>query len=250
MTDHWLFVPLTSLIAGFIDAIAGGGGLITIPMWTLVLGPGATVVGTNKIGAFAAASMALIVYARHHKVHWRASVFYLLSIMVGSFSGSHLTKLVSPTLFSWFLLAMCPLILLVVWNKERLFAERAASEPETAKLVFAGFLVGLYDGFFGPGGGTFMLLALLWLTDMPLMTALALSKLANALSGGISLAGFALQGYVNWEWGMIGGSSILVGAFFGAHFTKRKNSAAVKPALTFVVLLLMLKVAWDLAKSA
>lgn len=245
MTDV-LFVCALSILAGFIDSIAGGGGLITIPMWTLVLGPGAGVVATNKVGAFASSLMALLVYRRHGTLSWHQGRAFLPAIFAGAVLGSRLTALVPQLWFSYLLLALCPLILVVVWRKELLFAQRSFAEQSSLVLTGAGLLVGLYDGFFGPGGGTFMLLALLLLTAMPLFEALTLSKLANTLSAGGSLASFALQDLVDWRWGAVGGGSILVGAFVGARLTTRRSSGVVRPALAFVVTLLMLKLARDL----
>jgi len=239
------FVPLISILAGFIDAIAGGGGLITIPMWSLVMGPGAAAVATNKVGACASCVMALWVYQRHHPVPWREGLWFLVTISTGSFIGSQLTGLIPREAFAWLLLALCPLILMIVWSKERLFAERPAEPTPVSKLAMAGLGVGVYDGFFGPGGGTFMLLALLWMTSLPLMTALALSKLANALSAAVSLGGFALQGLVDWRWGAIGGVSIVIGSFMGAQLARRKTIGVVRPALTVVVILLMTKILFD-----
>ena len=249
MQHSELFVVLLSLIAGFIDSIAGGGGLITIPMWTLVLGPGAHVVATNKVGAFVSCVVALWVYQRHHKIQWKTGLWFLIAISVGSLCGAQLTGLVSPLFFAWLLLLLCPFILVIVWKKERLFAERPDRPVSRRKLLAAGLAVGIYDGFFGPGGGTFMLLALLGLTHMPLMAALALSKLSNSLSAGISLASFTWQGLVDWRWGVIGGASIVLGSFLGARLTTRKSSHVVKPALTIVVILLMTKIVVDLIRS-
>ena len=250
MESHPLFVPLVSLLAGFIDAIAGGGGLITVPMWTLVMGPGAHVVATNKVGAFASAAMALWVYRRRHPLPWREGLWFLVAISSGSFGGSLLTGLVPLRVFSGLLLTLCPVILYIVWSKEKLFGTRPTIASSPAKFALAGFLVGVYDGFFGPGGGTFMLLALLWLTHIPLMSALALSKLANALSAGVSLGGFAMQGWVDWRWGLVGGVSIMLGSFLGARLARQKSISVVRPALTVVVLILMAKVAWDLLRTA
>ncbi len=249
MESHPLFVPLISILAGFIDAIAGGGGLITIPMWTLVMGAGAQVVATNKVGACASCVMALWVYQRHHPVPWREGVWFLVAISGGSFLGSQLTSFVPVHIFTWMLLALCPIVLLIVWSKEKLFSERPQLPSAPGKFLTAGLLVGIYDGFFGPGGGTFMLLALLWFTHLPLMSALALSKLANALSAGVSLSGFAMQGLVDWRWGAVGGISIVVGSFAGARLARLKTITVVRPALTVVVILLMLKILWDMFKT-
>jgi len=240
-----LIVALLATLAGFIDAIAGGGGLITLPMWTMTLGPGAHAVATNKVGAFTAATMALIVYTRHHKLPWREGLWFLVAITVGSFIGSQVTGLIEQKYFAWMLLALCPMVLWLVWSKEKLFAERPPQASRPSRFILAGFLVGIYDGFFGPGGGTFMLLALLSFTHMPLMSALALSKLANSLSAAASLSGFAMQGLVNWRWGILGAFFITIGSFLGARIASKQATKVVRPALTVVVILLMIKLIWD-----
>lgn len=247
--NNELFVTLMSFLAGFIDAIAGGGGLITVPMWTMVLGPGAHVIATNKVGAFASCLMALIIYTRKHPLPWREGLPFLIAITVGAFIGSQLTALVSQQIFAWMLLALCPMVLWMVWSKEKLFAERPPRPARPSQFMIAGFLVGVYDGFFGPGGGTFMLLALLGFTHMPLMSALALSKLSNSLTAGVSLAGFAMQGLVDWRWGAIGASTIMVGSFLGARMASTKAKQVVRPAMTVVVVLLMAKIVWDLLRN-
>ena len=248
MNNH-LLVGLLSFLAGLIDSIAGGGGLITIPMWTIVLGPGAHVVGTNKIGALLACVMALFIYTRKHPLPWRQGLPFLIAISIGSLIGSQITGLVDQKIFTWMLLAMCPVVLWLVWSKERLFAERPNVPARPSQFILAGFLVGVYDGFFGPGGGTFMLLALLGFTHMPLMSALALSKLSNTLSAASSLSGFALQDLVHWKWGFFGSIFITMGAFVGAQLASRKAVKVVRPALTIVVVLLMSKLLWDLRAS-
>lgn len=246
--NNELLVALLTFLAGFIDAIAGGGGLITIPMWTLVLGPGAHVIATNKVTALVSCLVALAIYARKHPLPWREGLAFLLAISAGSFIGSQLTGLVDQRVFTWMLLALCPMVLWLVWSKERLFADRPPRPATPTRFILAGFLVGVYDGFFGPGGGTFMLLALLGFTHLPLMSALALSKLANSLSAGISLGGFALQGLVDWSWGFFGAIFIMAGAFFGARMASIRSTQVVRPALTVVVIILMTKLAWDLGR--
>ncbi len=172
MNNELLIIP-TTFIAGFIDAIAGGGGLLTLPMWSMVLGPGAVAVATNKVGALLGASMALWVYQRKHPLPWREGLWFLTAVMGGAGTGSQLTSLIPPKAFATILLCLCPLVLWLVWSKERLFGDRPSQPAPVQRFALAGFLVGVYDGFFGPGGGTFMLLALLTLTQMPLMSALA-----------------------------------------------------------------------------
>jgi uncharacterized membrane protein YfcA len=239
------YIPVLTFIAGFIDAIAGGGGLITVPAWTMALGPGAHVIATNKVGALFGALMALAVYSRRHRLPWREGGWFLVAIVAGGFSGSQLTSHIPAHVFGYLLFALCPMVLWLVWSKEKLFADRPSRVAPRSRFMLAGYLVGVYDGFFGPGGGTFMLLALLMLTHLPLMEALALSKLANALAALSGLTGFAINGHILWGWGIFGGVCMMAGAFLGAHYTSRQSVKVVRPALTVVVALLMGKLAWD-----
>ncbi len=243
-----MYIPLLATVAGFIDAIAGGGGLITVPAWTMALGPGAAAIATNKVGALGAAGMALVVYARRHRLPWREGLPFLVAIVLGAFCGSQLTSLIPSRAFAWILLLLCPVVLWMVWSRERLFSDRPTTPAPRAQFFLAGYLVGVYDGFFGPGGGTFMLLALLMMTHLPLMEALALSKLANTVSAVGGLAGFAWHGHVHWGWGAIGAVCMMAGAYFGARFTSARAVGAVRPALTIVVALLMGKILLDLLR--
>jgi uncharacterized membrane protein YfcA len=215
----------------------------------MALGPGAGAIATNKVGALGAAGMALFVYARRHRLPWREGMPFLIAIVLGAICGSQFTSIIPSRAFGWILLLLCPIVLWMVWSKERLFADRPTDVAPRSKFFLAGYLVGVYDGFFGPGGGTFMLLALLMMTHLPLMEALALSKLANAVSAVGGLAGFAWHGHVQWGPGILGGACMMVGAFFGARFTSMRAVGAVRPALTVVVALLMGKILLDLLSA-
>jgi uncharacterized membrane protein YfcA len=165
---------------------------------------------------------------------------------MGAFIGSQVAPLLPPDLFRYFLLGTCPLILWMVWNKSIWLSTLESSstflKPNELKLFVAGLVCGFYDGVWGPGGGTFMLLSLLLFAKLPLFTALAASKMANTFSAGVALTSYANQGYVHWVEGSLVGVGAASGAFLGAKCATRKAHQIVRPVLALVSGLLLLKV--------
>jgi uncharacterized membrane protein YfcA len=235
-----LFLIFSGFVAGTIDSIAGGGGLITLPSLSTILEPGPHSIGTNKIVGTAGALMAFLVYLRKHPLHLKKGLSFIVAIGIGSVLGSLCSPLVPRLYFRYFLIAACPLILLVLWNKQGLMKEvREQAKASWGALVSTGVAVGFYDGFFGPGGGTFMLIGLLAGARMSLFEALLLSKLANTLSAAVSLASYGIQGYVHTRYGLIMAVGMTAGSFLGARLASQKAEQVVRPVLVFVVLLLM-----------
>jgi len=237
---EWMILLVSGFVAGSIDAIAGGGGLITLPILSYFLGAGAHAIGTNKIVGVTGALMAFLVYRRHHPLHLKRGIVFIVFIGVGSFIGSHVTPLIPRDFFRWFLIGVSPILLLLIWNKKLWMHELHAVPRGNIWLAVTGTAVGFYDGFFGPGGGTFMLLGLLWVVRMQLLPALLLSKLANTVSAGVALGSFAFGGYVHWVDGCVMGCGMLFGAWLGAKYATKKAEKIVRPVMTLVVLLLVL----------
>ncbi len=224
------------------DSIAGGGGLITLPVLTSIVGPGAHAVGTNKIVGTLGAFIAFLVYLRKQKFDLKKSFLFVLAVGAGSVLGSFVTPWLPAIYFRYILVCACPLILLVVWNK-KIFIQEVKEHPARPRwvLILAGLLVGFYDGFFGPGGGTFMLLGLLWGVRLPLFEALLLSKFANTVSAGTALISYGAQGFVHVKEGCFMAFGMMVGCFVGARFASSRAERLVRPVLAFVVVLLLVR---------
>lgn len=259
MTEFWenLAVPHPWLIpvcfvAGFIDAIAGGGGLITVPALTLAIGPGVNVIATNKVAGTAAALFAWAVYLKKGRFRWRESLTFAAWVGLGSWIGSQSAPFFPQWGFHVFLFTSCPLLLWVIWRKD-LWIEHErktlAGTPPTLRyrlLVPTALAVGFYDGVWGPGGGTFMLFGLLLCTNLPLLAAVAAGRFVNAISAGASLTGYAAQGHVLWGTGAVMAIGIAAGACAGALCAERFDARMIRPFLAVVVLLLLIRVAWGL----
>jgi uncharacterized protein len=248
-----ILLPLVGFITGLIDSVVGGGGLISVPTLSILLGPGALAIGTNKIVGTAGALMALLVYAKKGHLDWRRGLKFVLLVGLSSWIGSRLNPFVSKDIFKILMLVVCPVILYLVLHREVILSDFSDELKDSKKLRY-GFILsavfsGLYDGFFGPGGGTFMFFGLHVFGQIPLLQAIAISKLANSASAGASLFGYSTQGFVRWDIGLLMAAGMLVGAFIGARHTTKKSAQIVKPMLIFVVSLLMLSIAWDLLKT-
>jgi uncharacterized membrane protein YfcA len=247
LTTIELLLVAAALLAGFIDAIAGGGGLVLLPALSLVLEAGPMAIGTNKPASLAAAAIALIVYARVGAPNWRLSGMFALMVGIGSLIGSRLALLIPLPVFPWLLALTCPLLLYVVWQRD-LWLPRGVDRsygpprPFAPSVLMSGLGCGVYDGAFGPAAGTFMFLCLLSFAHLPLLTALAVAKLANTASATVALASYAESGHVHWRLGTIAAVGALVGGFIGARTASVKAARVVRPALVVVVVLLVLRI--------
>lgn len=242
--QEWL-LTISGFVAGCIDSIAGGGGLITLPVLASALEPGAHAIGTNKIVGTSGALIAFLVYLRKHPLHLKKGFIFLIGIGGGSLLGSLCSPMVPKIYFRYLLIGICPLVLWFLMNKNAFLQEAKEhgshqSRKALGLLLGTGFFVGMYDGFFGPGGGTFMLLGLLWAAKLQLFEALLLSKLANTISAGVALVSYGVQGYVHPREGMIMAGGMIVGGFLGARFASKRAEKVVRPVLAGVVILLLL----------
>ncbi len=240
-----LLLTIMGFLTGLIDSVVGGGGLISLPTLSIIISPGANAIGTNKIVGVTGALIALIVYARKGHLKWREGISFCLFCAIGSFVGSSCAPYVSREFFRYLMIIMCPVILSIVWNKKRFFKPRENFiRPHNSLFFLWAILSGFYDGFFGPGGGTFMFLALFLGTGFPLMTSIAISKLANTFSAGTALATYAINGYVHWKVGLIMAIGMAFGAFIGASYASKAAEKIVRPMLMFIVFMLMIKLVW------
>lgn len=210
---------------------------------SLVVGPGIDAIGTNKIASLAAAGIAFVVYWKRGHVDWRSSVLFTVTVGVGALGGSIAAQWMPTEIFPWLLAVTCPLILVLVWKKD-LWAARALHPGKASQVAvaLAGLGAGLYDGIWGPGGGTIMFLALLFFARLPLLTALAASKLANSAAAIVALVTYGVAGHVHVHQGLMLASGMMVGGFFGANLASTNATRVIRPALVLVVLLLAARV--------
>lgn len=241
-----LILWLVAFIAGVIDAIAGGGGLLTLPILLWAGMPPVAALATNKLqGSFGSLSASLH-FIRQGKVCISAIWLTILMTFIGSASGAlvvqHLPNDLLADIIPLLLIAMA-LYILISPRLSDSDSHQRISSPLFAVLI--GFTVGFYDGFFGPGAGSFYALAFIALLGFHATKATAHSKVLNFTSNFASLIFFALAGHVIWGIGLLMGSGQILGAWFGAHLVIKKGAQMVRPALVTITLIIAIKLLMD-----
>lgn len=237
-----ILLSFFGLITGLIDSVVGGGGLISLPVLSLAIAPGAPAIGTNKIVGAVGSLIALIVYTRKGHLLFKTGIMFCLVCAFGSFCGSSVVPYVSKDFFKWLIIVMCPVILYIVFHPEIFFSERELkTKPHFILFFLSAFASGFYDGFFGPGGGTFMFLSLYFGTGLPILNAIAISKLANTFSASTALITYAHNGFVHWREGFFMAIGMVIGSYIGASYASKNSTKIIRPMLAVVVTMLMIK---------
>jgi uncharacterized membrane protein YfcA len=236
---------LAAFAAGFVDSIAGGGGLITVPV-LLGLGlPAPLALGTNKLQATFGSGSAAWHYARAGLVDWRECGRGFFITCVGAGVGTLLVQQLDDTL----LRRLIPILLLAVAALMILRPRLGEQDlhPRMNRLAFElcfGLGLGFYDGFFGPGTGTFWTLALMLGLGLNLTRATAHTKVMNFASNAISLLVFLVGGQVLFLPGLVMGLAQLLGASLGARMVVRRGTRLIRPIFLTVVLALSARLLW------
>lgn len=234
------------LVAGFIDAIAGGGGLITVPalLWA-GLDP-QTALGTNKMQSVFGTAMAVRRYTEAGLIDWREVRLTIVITFLAAAAGTWVVTLVSNDLLArivpWLLLGLAVYLL----ASPKIGAEVSRERLTNATFAFvAGGLLGFYDGFFGPGTGAFWTLACVALRGMELTRAVAYTKVANLTSNAASLLVFLSAGLVRFDVATVMIAGQLLGGRLGAGMAIRHGAPFIRLLFIAVVLLLTGKLLWD-----
>ena len=249
--DWQVVVPLllVAAAAGWVDAVVGGGGLIQVP--ALLLGlpglPPVAALGTNKVASIAGTTAAAITYCRRTKIPWRIAA-PAAALAVGFAGLGALTASSLPA--GWFRPAIMVLLLLVLAfvvlrpSFGVIVTERAGSWRRTAGTVLlAGGAIAFYDGVFGPGTGTFLIIAFTALLGLDFVRSSATAKIINAGTNLGALVVFAAGGHVLWKLGLGMAVCNIVGARFGARTALKRGAGFVRVVLVVVVLAMVARLA-------
>lgn len=230
------------LIAGLVDAIAGGGGLITVPA---LLGLGLSpqlALGTNKLQSTFGSVSAAWHYRQAGLVTLRECRIGVVATLVGAVLGAVSVQWLDPDVLRWLIpWLLAGVIVYTVLRPKAGEVKSAPRFPATGVLIGLGLVLGFYDGFLGPGTGSFWTLSLISLLGLHFLQATATTKVMNATSNLASLVVFVLGGHVAWLIGLVMGAGQLVGGRIGARLAVRGGTKFVRPVFLTVVVVLLIR---------
>ncbi|CAG2138639.1 putative membrane transporter protein YfcA [Cupriavidus numazuensis] len=247
---EFAFLAVAAFLAGLIDAVAGGGGLVQIPALFSAF-PGmspATLLGTNKVASVAGTANAAIRYGRNVRIYWAATAPAVVAAFVFSMAGAWaLTMIPAEPLRKALPFVLVALLAYTVAKKD-LGTEHAPSLSGTRERVaalLAGAAIGFYDGVFGPGTGSFLMIVFVRVFGYDFLHASASTKVVNLATNLAALLLLASKGHVWWQLGLVMAVANAAGSQVGSRLALRHGSGFVRKVFIVVVSALILKTAWD-----
>lgn len=235
-------------LAGYVDAIAGGGGLISLPAYMIVGLPTHAAIATNKLSSTMGTTIATWHYARSGYIRWKLALVCVVLAVVGSSIGSNLVLITSDEFLRIFLLVVLPVTAIYVMRSKS-FGKQDKEPLSTTRTVVLcvtiALLVGVYDGFYGPGTGTFLMLLLTGVAHLKLESAAGITKAINLTTNVTALVVFLLHGQVLLVLGLVAGVFNIVGNYLGSHSFSKNGGAIARPITIVVLVIFFAKVIWD-----
>jgi uncharacterized membrane protein YfcA len=242
-----LFLLAASFFAGFIDSIAGGGGLIQLPALLIGLPKSETaeVLGTNKLSSIFGTSTAAVLYRKQIKPDPKVLLAMGLPALLGSAGGAMLASKIPTSSMRPMVLVLLIVVAVYTWFKPDLGKfENLRHLPKRRVQIaaLAGVIIGFYDGIFGPGTGSFLMLILVASLGYAFITASAIAKVVNVATNVGAILVFGINGAVIWQIGIIMGVANISGAVIGARLAIKGGSTLVRKVFLIVTVALIVKV--------
>lgn len=248
--NDYLILCVAALFAGMIDAVVGGGGLIQIPALfsTLPAVAPATLLGTSKLAGVWGTTVAAVTFARRVKVQWSTATPAALAAFACSFMGAYTVTRIPPD----FLRQVLPFILVAVaiytFRRKDFGSLHAPSHIGTREKFFAviaGGAIGFYDGFFGPGTGSFLVFVFVRFFGFDFLGASAVAKVVNVACNVAALLWFGYSGHLLWQIGLVMAVCNIAGSVIGTRLALKHGSGFVRKIFLAVVSALILKTSYD-----
>ncbi|UYZ63779.1 sulfite exporter TauE/SafE family protein [Hymenobacter weizhouensis] len=243
-----------AFLAGLIDSVVGGGGLIQLPAMLLLLKgtPVPTIFGTGKVSSLMGTAAALRRYAGQVPLRWRAVGTAAVVAGVFSWLGARVVSRLPQELLPPLVLGLLVVIAVYTfWRKDfgSIHAPRLPARREPLYGAAVGLVIGFYDGFFGPGTGSFLLFAFVGLFGYDFITSSASAKLVNVATNLAALAYFASTGQILWSVALPMAASNIVGSTLGAHLALRHGTGFVRGLFLLVVSVFIIKLGWQVVNE-
>ena len=246
MIDPWIIGALTAtaVLTGFIDAIAGGGGLIMMPALLFAGVPPIHALGTNKLQSMFGTGTALRNYARSGLVDWRPNRLAVVLVFAGAVAGAVVVQAIELKLLALIIPVLLTVAAIYILLSPRMSDEDARQRLSPTGYAPLGGAIGFYDGFFGPGTGTFFTTSLVGLRGYGLTKATAMTKLFNFTSNAASVIMFAIGGHMLWLLGACMAAGAMLGGWLGSHTALKFGARLIRPLLVAISLAMTARLLW------
>ncbi|ASY24079.1 TauE superfamily protein [Candidatus Nanopelagicus abundans] len=245
-----IFLALASGFAGFVDAMAGGGGLIQLPALLIGL-PNKElplILGTNKVPSIFGTTAAARNYFKNIKPDIPLTISMMGPAFIGSITGAAFAATIPKDFFKPFIVFLLITVAIYTWRKPALGMNENLKFTHKKRLLFValiGLLIGFYDGIFGPGTGTFLVFFLVSGIGYAFLKASATAKLVNIATNAGAILSFQLTGHIWWQLGLLLAFANVAGAVIGSRLAIKGGSPLVRKVFLAVIFLLIARVAWD-----
>ena len=247
MITYLLVCPLVFL-AGFVDSIAGGGGLISLPAYMLAGIPAHNSIATNKLSSCMGTTISTIYYFKKGFMKWKLCIPSIIAALIGAYIGANISLYLDENVLKSIMIVLLPLIGLYI-IKGNALQDTSDKLQWNSKLYIQCFMialvVGIYDGLYGPGTGTFLMLLLTGICHLDLNISAGTTKAINLTTNITSLTVFLLSGKVLITLGICAGICNMIGNFIGSHLFVFKGSSFAKPITLGVIVLFMIKIVYE-----
>ncbi|OPY63149.1 MAG: hypothetical protein A4E57_03838 [Syntrophorhabdaceae bacterium PtaU1.Bin034] len=249
-----LLLCTSAFIAGFIDSVAGGGGLVQVPALFVFLPtlPVPILFGTNKLASIAGTSIAATHYARNIAVNWKATLPAVMAAFVFSFLGARVVTLIRPEVMRPLILVLLIAIAIYTFKRKELgslHAPRLGVTSQTTFSLLTGTVIGFYDGFFGPGTGSFLIFIFVGIFGFSFLSASASSKFVNVTTNLAAVLYFAATDNILYRLALPMAACNMLGSLVGSRLAVLKGSRFVRTFFLLVVSALIIRMAYGIFRA-
>lgn len=243
---QFLIVCPMVFLAGFLDSIAGGGGLISLPAFLIAGVPPHMALGTNKMSSVLGTSMATWRFAKNGYIQLKKVIWFIVAALIGSTIGANLTLHVSERIVEYMMIGVLPVVAFYVLRNKKMGDDTLAHTiPEKKSFLIAlaaAFVIGVYDGFYGPGTGTFLILVLTGAARYTMKEAAGTTKAINLSSNVAAIITFIINGKVIYPLGLAAGLCSILGNYIGSGMVMTNGHKIVRPLVLVVLTILFVKI--------
>lgn len=233
-------------VAGFVDSIAGGGGLISLPAYLIVGFPPVVASGTNKIAAFMGASVSFGKYAKAGYVKFKIAIPCCIIAVISSSIGAMIQTKIPTDILRMFMIIALPITLIIILNKKMVEQDENIVKVYTGKdwiaLILISIALGIYDGLYGPGTGTMLIMLFVNVMKINIKEANGLAKAINWSTNVGAMLYFIYDDKPIILLGIIAGCCSMIGSYIGSNLFTKKGSKIAKPIMIIVIVILLIKV--------